>query len=116
MRGTGGGAGELIGAHRFHRYTRAFGDGACEVVPTAFFVVGVVSDPPRIELRKSDDGAGEMRRVRRPAALIVDNAQRIGALADLIANRLDEIRTVHAEEPRRADNEVFLRVRRRDLA
>jgi len=75
-----------------------------------------VNDPAGVELREADDRGREVRRVGRSAALVVDDAERVCPFADLIADRLDEVRAVHAEEPRRPDDQVFLRVRRRLLA
>src|SRR5207248_560622 len=116
IRGTGGGAAELVRRNGLHIHTRSFGDCAGEVVPRALFFIRVMRDAARIELREPDDRVREMRRIRRTSALIVDNAQRVRALANLIANRFDEIRTVHAKEPRCAHDEMFLSVRGCELA
>src|SRR5205823_3028218 len=55
-------------------------------------------------------------RVGRPSALVVHYAQRVRALADLIADRFDEVRPVHPEEPRGAEDDELARVRGRLLA
>jgi len=73
-------------------------------------------DAGRLQRREADDRVGEMRRVRRTSALIVDDAQRTRSFVDLIADGLDEVRAVHAKEPRRAHDQMLLRVRGRELA
>src|SRR3954451_20141317 len=67
-------------------------DRAREVEPAALRLVRVVGDSARglvavLALREAHDGVCEMRRVGRPAALIVDDAQRIRSFPYLIPNR-----------------------------
>ena len=88
-------------------------DRAREIEPGALRLVGVMNDAARVSSScaagEANDRVGQMRRVRRPSALIVDDAQRVRSFANLIADRLDEVRTVHAEEPRRAEDDVLPR-------
>src|SRR3954454_21204448 len=79
-------------------------DRAREVEPGALRLVRVVDDTARVlvvvrALREAHDGVCKMRRVGGPAALVVDDAQRIRSFAYLIPNRLDEVRTVYAKQP-----------------
>src|SRR3954467_670558 len=85
-------------------------DRAREVEPAALRLVRVVDDAARVlvvvrALRETNDRVGEMRRVGRPSALIVDDAQRIRSFSHLIPNRLDEVRTVYAKQPCGAEDE-----------
>jgi len=75
-----------------------------------------VHDAARVVGHDADDRLGQVRRVRRTAALIVHDAQRVRALIDQTLDRFHEIQTVEAEEPRRAEDEVSRRMPRRGLA
>src|SRR5713226_6871445 len=101
IRGAGSGAGKLLGRYRLddHLGAELLDDRARELVPRAIGFVGVMDHAARILIRDPDEGIGEMRSVRRAAALIVHDAQKRAALADLIANGLYEIRPVDAEKP-----------------
>ena len=75
-----------------------------------------MNHPVRVEIRDANDRLCQMRRVCRPAALIVHHAQRVGPFVNLLTNRVDEVRTVMAKQPRCPEDDVPLRVRRCDFA
>jgi hypothetical protein len=62
-----------------------------------------------------ENRAGHVRRKRRPAALIGHDPQRVDAFGELPLHRFDEVVAVNAEEPRRAQDEMALRMRGGDF-